>query len=49
MIHQHVFVQLIGAENICSNIQHALDRAKQIVGDIEEQTVEETEPLASLP
>jgi SulP family sulfate permease len=49
MIHQPVFVQLIGAENICSNIQHALDRAKQIVGDIEEQTVEETEPLASLP
>jgi SulP family sulfate permease len=35
MIHQHVFVQLIGAENICSNIQHALDRAKQIMDGVQ--------------
>ncbi len=37
MIQQNVFVQEIGAENICSHIQGALDRAKQIV---EEQPIE---------
>jgi SulP family sulfate permease len=31
MIHQNVFVQRIGADNICTNIQHALNRAKQIM------------------
>jgi hypothetical protein len=31
MIHQNIFLQQIGAENICDNIQHALDRAKHIV------------------
>ncbi len=31
LIHQAVFVEQIGAENICDNIQHALDRAKQIM------------------
>jgi SulP family sulfate permease len=31
LIQQNVFVEQIGAENICDNIQDALDRAKQIV------------------
>ncbi len=31
LIHQNVFEELIGAENICANIQQALDRAKQIM------------------
>jgi SulP family sulfate permease len=31
LIHQKVFEEKIGAENICSNIQAALDRAEQIV------------------
>jgi SulP family sulfate permease len=31
LIHQNVFVQQIGAENICSHIQQALDRAAQIM------------------
>lgn len=35
LIHQSVFEQSIGSENICSNIQHALDRAKQIVEEKE--------------
>ncbi len=48
LIHQNVFVQQIGAENICNNIQHALDRAKQIVDGLEEQNVEDKEPLVSL-
>ncbi len=48
LIHQNVFVQQIGAENICNNIQHALDRAKQIVDGLEEQTVEDKEALVSL-
>jgi SulP family sulfate permease len=33
LMHQSVFAQLIGAENICTNIQHALDRAKQIMDE----------------
>lgn len=49
MIHQNVFVQQIGAENICDHVQQALDRAKQIANELEEQAVEEREPLASLP
>jgi SulP family sulfate permease len=31
LIHQNVFVEQIGAENICDNIQHALDRAAEIM------------------
>jgi SulP family sulfate permease len=31
LIHQSAFEQRIGRENICSNIQQALDRAKQIM------------------
>jgi SulP family sulfate permease len=31
LIHQPVFVEKIGAENICSSIQHALDRAAEIM------------------
>jgi len=31
IIHQNVFVQQIGAENICGHIQQALDRAAQIM------------------
>jgi sulfate permease, SulP family len=31
LIHQSVFVQQIGAENICGHIQQALDRAAQIM------------------
>jgi sulfate permease, SulP family len=49
MIHQKVFVQQIGAENICDHVQQALDRAKQIMDELEEQVLEEKEPLASLP
>ena len=30
LLHQSVFLEQIGAENICSNIQQALDRAAQI-------------------
>jgi SulP family sulfate permease len=30
LLHQSVFVEQIGAENICNHIQHALDRAAQI-------------------
>jgi SulP family sulfate permease len=36
IIQQNVFVQQIGAENICGHIQQALDRAAQIMH--EEQT-----------
>jgi SulP family sulfate permease len=35
MIHQSVFEERIGADNICSNIQHALDRAKQLMQEKE--------------
>jgi SulP family sulfate permease len=31
LIHQHAFEERIGAENICNNIQEALDRAKEII------------------
>ncbi len=31
LIHQHAFEERIGARNICSNIQEALDRAKEIM------------------
>jgi len=31
LIHQKVFEEKIGQENICSNIQEALDRAAEIV------------------
>jgi SulP family sulfate permease len=31
LIHQEVFVEKIGEKNICSSIQHALDRAEEIV------------------
>lgn len=31
LLHQNVFVEKIGAENICDNIQHALDRAEAIM------------------
>jgi SulP family sulfate permease len=33
LIQQNVFVEQIGAENICDNIQDALDRAKQIMDE----------------
>jgi SulP family sulfate permease len=33
LIHQSIFVQQIGAENICGHIQQALDRAAQIMQD----------------
>jgi SulP family sulfate permease len=33
LIHQKVFEEKIGAENICSNIQAALDRAEQIMAE----------------
>jgi SulP family sulfate permease len=31
LIHQDVFVEKIGGKNICSSIQHALDRAEEIM------------------
>lgn len=33
LIHQNVFVEKIGTENICENIQQALDRATQIMSE----------------
>ncbi len=45
MIHQSVFVNQIGAENICENIQRALDRAKQImVEQILDEPAVESQP-----
>jgi len=41
LIHQPVFEEKIGAENICSNIQDALDRAEEIMKSI--QSAESTE------
>src|SRR6266702_3846234 len=35
LIHQHAFEERIGAQNICSHIQEALDRAKEIMGTVE--------------
>jgi SulP family sulfate permease len=48
MIHQPVFVRLIGAENICGNIQDALDRAKQIMEGMQlVENLKDTQPVKS--
>lgn len=43
LIHQSVFVEQIGAENICGHIQQALDRAAQIMR--QKQIMQEKPPL----
>jgi SulP family sulfate permease len=47
LIHQSVFEQRIGPENICINIQHALDRAKQIMDERQQTLCSNKESAAS--
>jgi hypothetical protein len=40
LIHQGEFEQVIGAENICENVQAALRRAEEVYEHLEAQPVE---------